>query len=152
MNREKRLKQIEKASQEQYDTIMKNARDAWKNVYGREEDDEEQVLNMKILTCKISESYTKAMEKLIGEDRIYSSRSELIREAVRRYLLKELTRINSLNNQPVKQIKLIIKKTSNWENKTGNLRISIENPNIIFITGFGLVKRVENPSKSIKIS
>ncbi|MHA1380708.1 MAG: hypothetical protein ACTSRG_20255 [Candidatus Helarchaeota archaeon] len=41
MNREKRLKQIQKASQDQYDTIMKNASNAWKNVYGREEDEED---------------------------------------------------------------------------------------------------------------
>jgi len=107
----------------------------------------------KVLTINIPQSYLKSMEKIVGEDRIYVSRSELIREAVRIYLLKELALINSLNDQPVKQTKIIIKKMPTWEYMTGNFRISKENQDIIFITGYGLVKKVkESHSKSIVIS
>ena len=45
---------------------------------------------MKIVTVNVPESYIEAIEKLIGEDGLYPSRSELIRCAVREFLLKEL--------------------------------------------------------------
>ncbi|MHA1292568.1 MAG: ribbon-helix-helix domain-containing protein [Promethearchaeota archaeon] len=45
---------------------------------------------MKIVTVNIPESYIEAIEKLIGENGLYPSRSELIRCAVREFLLKEL--------------------------------------------------------------
>ena len=45
---------------------------------------------MKIVTVNVPESYIDAIEKLIGEDGLYPSRSELIRCAVREFLLKEL--------------------------------------------------------------
>ena len=81
------------------------------------------------------------MEKIVGEDRIYASRSELIREAVRLFIQKSLT---SLENANIKE-KQIIPKTSNCI--TGNFRISKQDPNLIFIIGFGLVKKVEeNPN------
>lgn len=46
---------------------------------------------MKIVTVNIPESFVDAIEKLIGEDGLYPSRSELIRCAVREFLVKELT-------------------------------------------------------------
>ncbi len=45
---------------------------------------------MKIVTVNIPESYIEAIKKLIGENGLYPSRSELIRCAVREFLLKEL--------------------------------------------------------------
>ena len=45
---------------------------------------------MKIVTVNVPESYIDAIEKLIGENGLYPSRSELIRCAVREFLLKEL--------------------------------------------------------------
>lgn len=45
---------------------------------------------MKICTVNVPESYIEAINKLIGEDGLYPSRSELIRVAVREFLIKEL--------------------------------------------------------------
>lgn len=45
---------------------------------------------MKIVTVNIPESFIEAIEKLIGDNGLYPSRSELIRCAVREFLLKEL--------------------------------------------------------------
>jgi antitoxin ParD1/3/4 len=48
------------------------------------------VHKMKIVTVNIPESYLDSIEKLVGEDGLYPSRSELIRVAVRDFLLREL--------------------------------------------------------------
>lgn len=45
---------------------------------------------MKIVTVNVPESYIETIKKLIGENGIYPSRSELIRCAVREFLIKEL--------------------------------------------------------------
>ena len=45
---------------------------------------------MKIVTVNVPESYIEAIKKLVGEKGLYPSRSELIRCAVREFLLKEL--------------------------------------------------------------
>ena len=45
---------------------------------------------MKIVTVNVPESYIDAIEKLVGENGLYPSRSELIRVAVREFLLREL--------------------------------------------------------------
>jgi len=45
---------------------------------------------MKIVTVNIQESYLDAIAKLVGEGGLYPSRSELIRVAVREFLIKEL--------------------------------------------------------------
>lgn len=47
-------------------------------------------LNLKIVTVNVPESYIEAIEKLVGENGLYPSRSELIRCAVREFLIKEL--------------------------------------------------------------
>ncbi|NHJ25641.1 MAG: ribbon-helix-helix protein, CopG family [Candidatus Lokiarchaeota archaeon] len=51
---------------------------------------------MKIVTVNVPESYIDAIEKLIGDGGLYPSRSELIRCAVRDFLLKELRNANDL--------------------------------------------------------
>ena len=45
---------------------------------------------MKIVTINCPESYIASMKKLVGEHGLYPSRSELIRVAVREFLIKEL--------------------------------------------------------------
>jgi len=45
---------------------------------------------MKICTVNVPESYVEAIKKLVGEEGLYPSRSELIRCAVRDFLIKEL--------------------------------------------------------------
>jgi len=45
---------------------------------------------LKICTINIPESYIDAIEKLVGENGLYPSRCELIRVAVREFLLREL--------------------------------------------------------------
>ncbi len=51
---------------------------------------------MKIVTVNVPESYLGAINKLIGENGLYPSRSELIRVAVREFLLKELKMANNM--------------------------------------------------------
>jgi len=51
---------------------------------------------MKIVTVNTPESYLDSIEKLVGEDGLYPSRSELIRVAVRDFLLRELKMANNL--------------------------------------------------------
>lgn len=51
---------------------------------------------MKIVTVNVPESYIDAIKKLVGEDGLYPSRSELIRCAVREFLLKELRMANNM--------------------------------------------------------
>jgi len=45
---------------------------------------------IKIVTVNVPESYIDAIKKLVGEDGLFPSRSELIRIAVREFLLNEL--------------------------------------------------------------
>ena len=46
---------------------------------------------MKIITITVPKSYIEAIERLIGENKPYPSRSELIRVAVKEFLIKELS-------------------------------------------------------------
>lgn len=52
--------------------------------------------DLKIVTVNIPESYLESIERLIGENGLYPSRSELIRCAVREFLIKELRRANEM--------------------------------------------------------
>ncbi len=52
---------------------------------------------MKIVTCNLPEPFISAMEKLIAEYGCYPSRSELIRLAVREFLIKELKVLDKFN-------------------------------------------------------
>lgn len=45
---------------------------------------------MKIVTVNVPESYVEIISKLVGKDKLYFSRSELIRAAVREFIKKEL--------------------------------------------------------------
>jgi Arc/MetJ-type ribon-helix-helix transcriptional regulator len=51
---------------------------------------------LKIVTVNVPESYLESIERLIGENGLYPSRSELIRCAVREFLIKELKTANEM--------------------------------------------------------
>ncbi|KKK44253.1 hypothetical protein LCGC14_0604560 [marine sediment metagenome] len=51
---------------------------------------------MKIVTVNIPEPYLESIKRLIGEGGLYPSRSELIRCAVREFLIKELKNANEI--------------------------------------------------------
>ena len=51
---------------------------------------------MKIVTVNIPESYLDSIKKLVGQNGLYPSRSELIRVAVRDFLLRELKMANDM--------------------------------------------------------
>ena len=53
-------------------------------------------IGLKIVTVNVPESYLGSIEKLVGEHGLYPSRSELIRVAVREFLLKELKMANNM--------------------------------------------------------
>ena len=52
--------------------------------------------DLKIVTVNVPESYLESIKRLIGENGLYPSRSELIRVAVREFLIKELKRANEM--------------------------------------------------------
>jgi hypothetical protein len=52
---------------------------------------------MKIVTCNLPEPFIAAMEKIISEYGLYPSRSELIRVAIREFLIKELNVLDKFN-------------------------------------------------------
>lgn len=58
---------------------------------------------MKIVTVNVPESYLDAIEKLVGDSGLYPSRSELIRCAVRKFLINELKmakKMKEIQKQP----------------------------------------------------
>ena len=48
------------------------------------------------MTVNVPESYIEAIKKLVGREGLYPSRSELIRCAVREFLIKELKLANNM--------------------------------------------------------
>jgi Arc/MetJ-type ribon-helix-helix transcriptional regulator len=52
--------------------------------------------DLKIVTVNVPESYLESIKRLIGENGLYPSRSELIRVAVREFLIKELRSANEM--------------------------------------------------------
>lgn len=60
---------------------------------------------MRIITVNLPLSYLKAIDGLVGDEGLYPSRSELIRVAVRDYLIRELESAQSIlqyqNQHPV---------------------------------------------------
>jgi Arc/MetJ-type ribon-helix-helix transcriptional regulator len=62
---------------------------------------------MKIITINVPEAFLKQIETLIGEKGLYPSRSELIRVAIREFLIRELD-TPTLTNQKIEQKNPII--------------------------------------------
>ena len=54
------------------------------------------MIYIKIVTVNIPESYIESIKRLVGEGGLYPSRSELIRVAVREFLIKELKNANEI--------------------------------------------------------
>lgn len=93
---------------------------------------------MRIVTINVPEAYIDAINELIGEHGLYPSRSELIRVAVREFLLRELTskdnklKFNSGNylDFEIEPVKIPVENPDNedrivtemkkYENKTEN--------------------------------
>jgi len=50
---------------------------------------------LRIITVNIPETYLKAIDKLTGQKGLYTSRSELIRVAVRQWLIKDMEKTKS---------------------------------------------------------
>lgn len=51
---------------------------------------------IKIVTVNIPEEYLESIKRLVGEGGLYPSRSELIRCAVREFLIKEMKNANEM--------------------------------------------------------
>ena len=94
---------------------------------------------MKICTINVPESFVEDMEKLVGEDGLYPSRSELIRCAVREFLLRKLELARKLLEQEEPQLE-------NFDDKN-YVRVPIENkddddePSLSFKT-YKILKRL----------
>ncbi len=75
---------------------------------------------MKIVTCNLPEPFISAMEKLISEYGLYPSRSELIRVAVREFLIKELKVLDKFNeySEANPEIDPIPKRVQNIDMRT----------------------------------
>lgn len=59
------------------------------------------------MTVNLPEKYLKAIELLVGEDKLHASRSELIRVALRDFFLEEIKITKELQRERIE----IIKKT-----------------------------------------
>lgn len=56
---------------------------------------------MKIITVNLPISYLKLIDGLVGETALYPSRSELIRVAVRDFLIRELETAKTFSKKPI---------------------------------------------------
>ena len=77
------------------------------------------VLTIRIITCNVPESYLRAIEKLTGKTKIYPSRSELIRIAIREWIIKELESAQAFeefqNKTVLYQDKYLLEKSKNTD-------------------------------------
>lgn len=60
---------------------------------------------IKIVTVNVPESYLESIKKLVGDKGLYPSRSELIRVAVREFLLRELKMANNMAKYKEEEVK-----------------------------------------------
>jgi len=79
---------------------------------------------LKIVTVNVPETYVEAIERLVGENGLYPSRSELIRCAVREFLLKELKL--ATNNAKIDQVGKIEKEVPEFDDENF-VRIPVAN-------------------------
>ena len=104
---------------------------------------------MKIVTINVPESYLGSIEKLVGEHGLYPSRSELIRVAVREFLIKELQMAN--NMAKFKEVKI---EADDFDEKTF-VRVPIERLNednepVREFKTYKIVSRLDSYEPSIK--
>lgn len=101
---------------------------------------------MKIVTVNVPESYIEAIEKVTGEDGLYPSRSELIRCAVREFLLKELRMAKNMAKYNEPKVKICEKETD----KKKYVRVPIDskdenNEPVREFKTYKILKRLECP-------
>lgn len=70
---------------------------------------------MRIITINLPETYIKTIEHLIGDKALYPSRSELIRVAVREFLIRELQSANQMENLIAKKDQIIYSQPKQTE-------------------------------------
>jgi Arc/MetJ-type ribon-helix-helix transcriptional regulator len=73
---------------------------------------------LKIVTINVPECYLDAIDELTGSEGLYPSRSECIRAAIRKFLLKELERLKQLEQEfeeydTKKYVRIPIKREEN---------------------------------------
>jgi len=109
---------------------------------------------MRIITVNLPETYIKQIDGMIGDERFYPSRSELIRVAVREFLIQQLTeaeqflkaipatipgKIKKIDNQMVWQINGTVKQDS--------VEITSENGDEVEIKTYHILSREEKARK-----
>jgi len=62
---------------------------------------------MKIVTVNVPESYIDSIEKLVGGNGLYPSRSELIRVAVREFLIRELKMADNMAKYKEEEVEAV---------------------------------------------
>ena len=85
---------------------------------------------MRIITVNLPESYIHAIEHLIGENAMYPSRSELIRVAVREFLIKELSTAQNFSQFQPQTYKMMPQdhKVHIPQDLSGNLIKDLDDP------------------------
>lgn len=63
-------------------------------------------ITLKIVTVNVEESSITDIEKLVGDEGLYPSRSELIRVAVREFLMEELRRADNMAKFKEEEVKV----------------------------------------------
>lgn len=86
---------------------------------------------LKIVTVNVPESYIETIKKLVGPDGLYPSRSELIRVAVREFLIKEIKMAKNIINEPDEDL-----------DEKNFVRVPIDRVNGEFKT-YKIIKRLE---------
>jgi Arc/MetJ-type ribon-helix-helix transcriptional regulator len=92
---------------------------------------------MKIVTVNIPESYIDAIEKLIGENGLYPSRSELIRCATRDFLKQELKQISK------EEVLEEIQKRNKQNTDTVNVPVAERKDGAVEFKTYKIIKRLE---------
>jgi Arc/MetJ-type ribon-helix-helix transcriptional regulator len=77
---------------------------------------------MKVVSAHVPVSHLEAIDKLVGKNGLYPSRSELVRNAIKKYLLKKLKMIKKISNDaPISESK------EKMEDKGDYVKVPIEN-------------------------
>lgn len=99
---------------------------------------------MKIITVNLPENYIKTIDRMIGDDASYPSRSELVRVAVRDFLIRELDAAQTMLKpaQTIPEIMMPEKTVSNVvdDQMYVHVPMSSDNGQMMFKT-FRVVKK-----------
>ena len=79
---------------------------------------------MKVVSAHVPVSHLEAIDKLVGKSGLYPSRSELVRNAIKKYLLKKLKMVKKGSyNTPN------TKNEPHIENENDYVKVPVENSN-----------------------